>query len=466
MILENHLFDELRIGQTATTTRLCTADDLFIFAAATGNHNPLHLPGFDGDGDGKPEALVPSAFAASLVTALLGTQLPGPGIVTLAQSYRFHARAHAGEELTTHVTVTALSPDSATLAAEVTRQPDGEPILTGEVTVRLPTRKYRVDGSSLPGLTVRRHRHFEALLTIAEPLPPLRVAVICPETTDSLGGALMAQRRTIITPILVGRPARIAAAAKANGADLAGMEIVEAATAPEAAARAVALVHEGRADAVMKGHLHTDEMLRALVDREKGLRIGRKLTHIFVMDVPGLDHPLLVSDAAINIAPDLQTKVDIVQNAIDLAISIGIARPRVGVLSAVETVNPAIPSSLDAALLSKMAERGQITGGFVDGPLAMDNAVSMAAARTKGLTSEVAGRAEVLIVPGIDAGNMLAKQLAYISHAEAAGLVMGAKVPVILNSRADSSMARLASCAVAAIHHARMTSPPEEGETH
>ncbi|MFN3822395.1 MAG: bifunctional enoyl-CoA hydratase/phosphate acetyltransferase [Pseudorhodobacter sp.] len=461
MILENHLFDELRLGQTASATRLCTADDLFIFAAATGNHNPLHLPGLDGDGDGQAEAFVPSAFAASLVTAILGTQLPGPGIVTLAQNYRFHARAHAGEELQTSVTVTALSPDSATLAAEVTRLPGKEAILSGEVTVRLPTHKYRVDGSALPGLTVRRHRHFEALLAQAEPLPPLRVAVICPETADSLGGALMAQRRTIIAPLLVGRRARIEAAAKALGADLAGLEIVEAASAPEAAARAVALVRDGRAEAVMKGHLHTDDMLRAMVDREKGLRIGRKLTHIFVMDVPGLDHPLLVSDAAINIAPDLATKMDIVQNAIDLAISIGIARPRVGVLSAVETVNPAIPSSLDAALLSKMAERGQITGGFVDGPLAMDNAVSLAAARTKGLTSEVAGRAEVLIVPGIDAGNMLAKQLAFISHAESAGLVMGARVPVILNSRSDSAMARLASCAIAAIHHARLSTAPE-----
>jgi phosphate butyryltransferase len=188
-----------------------------------------------------------------------------------------------------------------------------------------------------------------------------------------------------------------------------------------------------------------------------GLRVGRRFTHVFVMDVPGVDHPILVTDAAINIAPDLPTKVDIVQNAIDLATSIGIELPRVGVLSAVETVNPAIPSSVDAALLSKMADRGQIKGGLVDGPLAMDNAVDLAAARTKGITSEVAGRANVLVVPGLDAGNMLAKQLAYLSHAEGAGLVLGAKVPVILNSRSDSAMSRLASCAVAALHHARLT---------
>jgi phosphate butyryltransferase len=206
----------------------------------------------------------------------------------------------------------------------------------------------------------------------------------------------------------------------------------------------------------MKGHLHTDELLHPMLDKTAGLRIGRRFTHVFVMDVPGMAHPMLVTDAAINIAPDLATKVDIVQNAIDLALSIGIDMPRVGVLSAVETVNPAIQSSIDAALLSKMAERGQITGGKVDGPLAMDNAVSLAAARTKGIQGEVAGQANILVVPGIDAGNMLAKQLAFVSHAEGAGLVLGAKVPVILNSRSDSPMSRLASCAVAALHRTRI----------
>jgi len=241
------------------------------------------------------------------------------------------------------------------------------------------------------------------------------------------------------------------------GASLDGLEIVAAADAISAARQAVALIHAGRAQALMKGHLHTDDLLRAVLDKANGLRTGRRLTHVFVMDVPGLSHPLLLTDAAINIAPDLRTKVDIVQNAIDLGISIGIVQPKVGVLSAVETVNPDIPSSLDAALLSKMAERGQITGGLVDGPLAMDNAVDIGAARTKGLHSPVAGRADVLVVPNIDAGNMLAKQLTYLSHAEGAGLVLGARVPIILNSRADDDMARLTSCAVAALHHARLS---------
>ena len=217
------------------------------------------------------------------------------------------------------------------------------------------------------------------------------------------------------------------------------------------------LVRSGRANAVMKGQLHTDDLLRPILDKDEGLRIGRRLTHVFVMDVPGLSKPLLVTDAAINIAPDLMTKVDIVQNAIDLALSIGDGtKPRVGILSAVETVNPAIQSSIDGALLSKMAERGQIKGGYVEGPLAMDNAVDPAAARTKGLRGEVAGHAQILVVPDIDAGNMLAKQLTFISHAEGAGLVLGARVPIILNSRSDSPMSRLASCAVAVLHHHRL----------
>jgi phosphate butyryltransferase len=318
--------------------------------------------------------------------------------------------------------------------------------------VLAPTEKFDREGVEVPGLVVQRHRHFEALLERARPLQALPTAVVCPDDANSLGGALLAAKESIITPILVGSEAGIRKAAEEMGADLTGIEVIDVPGDAAAAERACALVHEGRAAAVMKGHLHTDDLLRAMLDKENGLRIARRFTHVFVMDVPGQPEPLFVTDAAINIAPDLPTKVDICQNAIDLARSLGMD-PRVGVLSAVETVNPAIQSSIDAALLSKMADRGQITGGQVEGPLAMDNAVDMAAARTKGLTGNVAGRANILVVPGLDAGNMLAKQLAFMSHAEGAGLVLGAKVPVILNSRSDSPMSRLASCAVAAIHH-------------
>jgi phosphotransacetylase/acyl dehydratase len=454
MRLVNRPFDELRTGDSAELRRLITPDDLYIFAASSGNFNPMNLPNGDLDGDGRPERIAAGMFIASLISAVLGTQLPGPGTELRHQTLSFHGTARAGDELLCRVEVLEKSgAGTVRLSTTVTRPADAALILTGEAEVLAPRVKFDRDNQEVPGLIVQRHRHFEALIERARPLPALPTAVVCPDDANALGGALLAARDSIITPVMVGNAAAIRAAAVQLGADITGYEIVDVA-GDDAAAAAMAcqLVHEGRAAAVMKGHLHTDDLLRAMVDRDRGLRIGRKFTHVFLMDIPGRDEPVMVTDAAINIAPDLMTKVDIIQNAIDLALSLGID-PRVGVLSAVETVNPAIQSSIDAALLSKMAERGQIRGGLVEGPLAMDNAVDMAAARTKGLAGGVAGRANILVVPGIDAGNMLAKQLAYISHAEGAGLVLGARVPVILNSRSDSAMARLASCAVAALHH-------------
>ena len=451
MRLTNRTYDELQPGETAELRRLITADDLYVFAVASGNHNPMHLTDTDLDADGQTERVAPGMFVASLISAVLGTQLPGPGTTYRRQVLDFHDRALAGQEVLVRATVLSKSDGLLRLSTEVRRLPDNAPLLTGEAEVLAPTTPFRAEDVELPGLIVQRHRHFEALLARARPLPAIATAVVCPDDAKSLGGALMAMRESIITPILIGQAPAINAAAAEIGADLTGIEIIDVQGDQAAAARACALVHEGRAQAVMKGHLHTDDLLKPMVDRDTGLRIGRRFTHVFVMDVPGQPEPIFVTDAAINIAPDLATKQDIVQNAIDLALSLGMD-PRVGVLSAVETVNPAIQSSIDAALLSKMADRGQITGGQVEGPLAMDNAIDMAAARTKGLKGNVAGRANILVVPGIDAGNMLAKQLAFVSHAEGAGLVLGAKVPVILNSRSDSAMSRLASCAVAAIH--------------
>jgi phosphate butyryltransferase len=453
MRLVNRTFDELSPGDFAETKRLITQDDLYVFAVASGNHNPMHLTDSDLDNDGQTERIAPGMFVASLISAVLGMQLPGPGTFYRRQMLNFHARAHAGQEMITRVEVLEKMADGTVrLSTTVRLASDDTPILSGEAEVMAPTEKFDRDNIEVPGLIVQRHRHFEALLERARPLPALPTAVVCPDDAKSLGGALLAAKESIITPILIGKAADIRAAAAEIGADLSGIEIIDIEGDEAAATMACTLVHEGRAAAVMKGHLHTDDLLKAMLDKTTGLRVGRRFTHVFVMDVPGQPGPLMVTDAAINIAPDLLTKVDICQNAIDLALSLGM-EPRVGVLSAVETVNPAIQSSIDAALLSKMAERGQIRGGLVDGPLAMDNAVDMGAARTKGLKGGVAGKANILVVPGLDAGNMLAKQLAYISHAEGAGLVLGAKVPVILNSRSDSPMSRLASCAVAAIHH-------------
>ncbi len=456
MIRENKTFDELEPGMRAELSRICTADDLYVFANVSGNHNPMHLPEYDGDGDGVREAVAPALWVGSLVSAVLGNLLPGPGTLYLSQTFEWGERAQAGDELLARVVVTRKHGDgSVELDTFVER--DGLVLVEGRAVVKAPTVKVRFDDLDVPGLVVRKHRHFDALLEQADGLPPLTTAVVAPEEENSLGGAMLAARRGLITPLLIGDETKIRLAAEAIGEDLSDVTVVHVPSHEAAAHAAVDAVVDGRAQALMKGHLHTDELLRAALRRERGLRAGRRYTHVFVMDVPGLDNPLLVTDAAINIAPDLKTKVDIVQNAIDLALSLGIAEPKVGVLSAVETVNPDIPSSVDAALLSKMAERQQIRGGLVDGPLAMDNAVDVGAARSKGIKSAVAGRADILVVPNIDAGNMVAKQLSYVSKAEAAGVVLGATVPIVLTSRADGEMARLASCAVAAIHHAKRT---------
>lgn len=456
MQLHNRTLEELAPGDSSELRRLVTQDDLYVFAASSGNYNPMHLQPPSADAFHPTTAVAPGMFVASLISAVLGMQLPGPGTLYRRQVLDFHEQAHAGEELLCRVQVLEKLHDGAVrLLTTVRRVSDGGLILTGEAEVQAPQTKISHQDVDVPGLIVQRHRHFEALLQQARQLPAMPTAVVCPYDDKALSGALLAAREGLIVPVLIGQADKIRALATELGETLSGSDIVDVNEGDEAAsARACALVREGRVGAVMKGHLHTDDLLKPMLDKQHGLRRGRRFTHVFVMDVPGQPEPVMVSDAAINIAPDLATKVDICQNAIDLALSLGM-EPRVGVLSAVEVVNPAIQSSMDAALLSKMADRGQIRGGLVEGPLAMDNAVDLGAARTKGLLGQVAGRANILVVPGLDAGNMLAKQLAFISHAEGAGLVLGAQVPVILNSRSDSAMSRLASCAVAALHHAR-----------
>jgi len=299
---------------------------------------------------------------------------------------------------------------------------------------------------------------YEILLERCRGLAPIPTAVAHPCEETALAGAIEAARIGLITPILVGPAARIREIAKKAGIELGGVEIVDAPHSHAAADRAVALVREGRAELLMKGSLHSDEILAAIVSKETGLRTGRRISHAFIMDVPTYHKILIVTDAAICIAPTLEDKVDIVQNAIDLARSLDVERPKVAILAAVETVNSKMPSTIDAAALCKMAERGQITGGVLDGPLAFDNAISREAAETKGIVSEVAGDPDILLVPDLEAGNILAKQLTFLANADSAGLVLGARVPVILTSRADSVRSRIASCAVAVrVAHRRRT---------
>src|SRR5271168_1160473 len=298
---------------------------------------------------------------------------------------------------------------------------------------------------------IRSNERYERLLRTAQSLPPVTTAVAHPCDEVSLKGAVEAARLGLITPILVGPPDRIRDIAERAGLDISGFPLEESAHSHDSAAKAVELIRQGKAEALMKGSLHTDELMGAVVARETGIRTARRISHCFVMDVPGYKDPLIITDAAVNIAPSLADKVDIVQNAIDLGHAMQFEEVRVAILSAMETVNPKVLSTIEAAALCKMADRGQITGGILDGPLALDNAISAEAASIKGIRSPVAGRANVLVVPDLEAGNMLAKSLSFLAGADAAGIVLGARVPIILTSRADTVTTRLASCAVASL---------------
>ena len=300
-----------------------------------------------------------------------------------------------------------------------------------------------------PADAAARDARYRRLLAVSEGLPPVTLAVVHPCDAESLAGAMLTRSAGIALPVLVGPEWRIRAVAEEHGIDVDGVEIVDVEHSHAAAAKAVELCHELRCEAMMKGSLHSDELLGAVVDKTTGLRTGRRISHVFVADVPTYPQPLMITDAAINIEPTLEEKADIVRNAIDLAHAMGLAEPKVAILSAVETVTPKLKSTIDAACLCKMADRGQITGGVLDGPLAFDNAISLLAAKTKGIVSPVAGKADILIVPDIESGNMLAKQLEYLANALLCGIVLGARVPIVLTSRADDARTRAASCAIA-----------------
>jgi phosphate acetyltransferase len=308
---------------------------------------------------------------------------------------------------------------------------------------------------------IHRHEKYDRLIAIAQRVEPLSTAVAQPCDESSLRGAIEARDAGLITPILVGPKEKVIEISRSFGLRVDGLQLVDVPHSHAAAARAVEIVRAGKAEMLMKGSLHSDELLSAVTSRDTGLRTGRRISHVFVMDVPTHPQTLFVTDAAVNIAPDLMAKRDIVQNAIDLYVALGLGKPKVAILSAVEMVTPAIPSTIDAAALCKMADRGQITGGELDGPLAFDNAISLTAARVKGIKSPVAGHAQILVVPDLEAGNMLAKNLTFISNADAAGIVLGARVPIILTSRADNVRTRLASCAVAKLlAYSRRTNAP------
>lgn len=451
-MVENQVFDAIAVGDKASVTRLITLQDIELFSVVSGDINPAHLdPGYAAT-DMFHHIISQGVLTAGLISAVLGTKLPGPGTIYLAQDLQFRAPVSPGDTITATVTVARRIAEKHRLVLDChCINQDGVEVIRGTATVQAPVEKISRPAMPLPEVRLLHHAGFRAVLRGAMSRPALVTAVVHPCDEASLRAAAEAAQAGLITPILVGPAQKVRAVAATFGIDIAAFRIEDAPHSHAAAARAVALIRAGEAALLMKGALHTDELLHEVMQKETGLRTDKRLSHVYVMDVPAYPRLLLVTDAAVNIAPDLATKRDIVQNAIGLAHALGIMTPRVAILSAVETVNPAMQATLDAAALCKMAERGQITGGVLDGPLAFDNAVSPAAAKTKGIVSAVAGLADILVVPDIEAGNILAKQLVYLANADAAGVVLGARVPIILTSRADDARTRLASCAVAAI---------------
>jgi phosphate acetyltransferase len=438
MASENILFGDIQVGMRYQRTHTVSPGDFAMFAMIAGR---------EGEGD---DARAPAIGVFPLMSSTTTNFFPGNGALLEGHGFKSHGWISVGDTLTIELEVQdkRTGTHEVVMEARLVNQ-KAEVLVSGPIVVIASTVQNVVNKHlEPPQLTMRQHYVFADIRAKADSLPPVPTAVAHPCDRESLIGALEAGRAKLIIPILIGPEKQIRDLAEKEGADLAGVRIVDAAHPIASAEMAVRMCRDGDADALMKGSLHTDELMRAAMSSANGIKSGRRVSHCYVMDVPAYGRPLLVTDAAINIAPTLEDKVDITQNAINLAHVLGIDCPKVAILSAVETVYPKIPSTFDAALLCKMADRGQITGAVLDGPLAFDNAISLTAAKIKKINSPVAGQADVLVVPDIEAGNMLAKQMSYFAGADSAGIVLGARVPIVLTSRADDVKTRMASAAV------------------
>ena len=461
-LIENVTFDEITLGQSARLLRTLTLADIQAFAAVSGDTNPAHLDAKYANDTLFHGVIAHGMWGGALISALLGTQFPGPGTIYLDQVLHFTKPVRVGDTLT--VTATVVSKDEAKKSVELDCQvlnQKGERVLHGTARVLAPTEKVRLAHVAAPQIQLfDPEARFKELLALGAGLAPVRCAVVHPCDAGSLSGAMDSARYGLIEPVLIGPEKRIRHLAEEAGIDLQGIEIISMPHSHAAAEKAADLAVKGLVSIIMKGSLHTDELVHAVLS-QRSLRTGRRMSHVFRFDIPLYSKPLLITDAALNIHPTLEEKVDIIQNAIDFARIMGVKVPKVAILSAVETVNPNIPSTLDAAALCKMAERGQIKGGVLDGPLAFDNAISAHAAQIKGIKSSVAGDVDILAVPDLESGNMLAKQLEYLAGASGAGLVLGARVPIALTSRADGPMNRVASALLAqlAAHSAQRDQP-------
>ncbi len=461
-MVENATYDEISLGQSAQLVRTLTLDDIRAFAAVSGDTNPAHLDPEYADASLFHGVIAHGMWGGALISALLGTVFPGPGTIYLEQVLHFSKPVRIGDTLTVRVSVTSKDDERKRLELDCdVHNQRGERVLHGLARVMAPTHKVRRAVVHAPTIQLfDPQARLAALLAQGRDLSAVRCAVVHPCDEASLKGALEAARRSLIDPVLIGPEHRLRELAEELGLDLNGITLEAVAHSHAAAARAAEMAAAKQVESIMKGSLHTDELMAAIV-ATPSLRTARRMSHVFRFDVPSYYKPLYLTDAALNIQPSLSEKADIVQNAITLARIMGVAQPKVAVLSAVETVNANIPSTIDAAALCKMAQRGQIEGGLLDGPLAFDSAISAESARIKHIDSPVAGDADILVVPDLEAGNMLGKQLEYLAGATVSGLVMGARVPIALTSRADGVPARLASALLAKVtaHHNRLVPP-------
>ncbi|MGD9591579.1 MAG: bifunctional enoyl-CoA hydratase/phosphate acetyltransferase [Candidatus Berkiella sp.] len=453
--IENRTFDEIKIGDCATIKHTLTHEDIALFACVSGDVNPAHVDPEFAKSDMFHKIIAHGMWGGALISSVLGTELPGPGTIYLDQSLKFEFPVSIGDTITAIVTVVNKNPKNHIIELDcLCTNQTGKHVISGKATVIAPLEKVKRKRIELPKLTPRKTEgaFYQRLIGLKDELEPIKTAVVHPVDEPSLRGAIACAKDKLIIPILIGPEDKIRACAKSIGADLSSYEVISTKHSHEAAEKAVQLAKAGKVEAIMKGKLHTDELMEPIIDKVTGLRTGRRMSHIFAMDVQYYPKPIFISDAAINIRPSLAQKRDIVQNAIDLFIGLGFGTPQVAIVCAVETVNETMPSTLDATALCKMAERGQITGGILDGPLGLDLAISEESANVKGIHSSVAGHADIIIVPDLESGNMLYKQMTYLSKMEAAGIVLGASVPIILTSRGSDELSRKASSAMALLY--------------
>jgi len=458
--IENQTFDEIEIGDTATLTRTLTQQDIQLFAVMSGDVNPAHLDEEYARSDMFRKIIAHGMWGGALISTLLGTKLPGPGTIYLGQTLRFRRPVAIGDTITVSVKATEKDAEKrrVTFDCQCINQ-GGEQVISGTAEVLAPAEKVKRPRAILP--EVRLHDHgarYRQLIALTQGLVPLRMAVAHPTDRGALVGVVEAARAGLIAPILIGPPEAIRAAAAEAAVDISGYRVIATDRLSDSIAFAAAACRAGDAEAMMlgcAGNTQITAFIQAIIARETRLGNGQRMSHVYAMDVPTYPRPLFITDAVLNASPDLETKRAIVQNAIDLVRVLGVAEPKVAVLSAVETVNPQIRSTLDAAALCKMVDRGQITGGLVDGPLSFDNAVSESAASADGTVSAVAGKADILVAPDLEAGNLLAEQLEYLAAAQSAGLVLGARVPIVLVSDLDTTLSSRAACAIASllVHH-------------